>query len=67
MDSPTQIRFESTRLRKSPVVYDPTTSLARFERDMKSDRERRYAWSERRARRKLNKERHSGRCETIED
>ena len=29
---PTQIRFESTRLRKSPVVYDPTTSLARFER-----------------------------------
>ena len=53
MDSPTQIRFESTRLRKSPVVYDPTTSLARFERDMRSDRERRYAWSERRARRKV--------------
>ena len=49
---PAQIRFESTRLRKSPVVYDPTTSLARFERDMKSDRERRYAWAERRARRK---------------
>ena len=53
MDSPTPIRFESTRLRKSPVVYDPTTSLSRFERDMKSDRERRYAWAERRARKRL--------------
>ena len=50
MDSPTQIRFESTRMAHRRVVYDPTTSLARFERDMRSDRERRYAWAERRAR-----------------
>jgi hypothetical protein len=47
-----ELKYESTRMsRREKVIYDPTTSLARFERDMRTERERRYAWAERQARR----------------
>jgi hypothetical protein len=52
-----EFKYESTRMSREKVIYDPSTSLARFERDMKSDRERRYAWAERQARRKRLTER----------
>jgi hypothetical protein len=49
-----EFKYESTRMsRREKVIYDPTTSLARFERDMRTERERRYAWAERQARKRL--------------